>query len=802
VVENHAPIVNISLGAPDSAGEDPVEQAVNQLSAQYGTLFVVAAGNNSLDESVTTPASADAALAVGAVDHDDALAFFTSRGPRIGDHAIKPDLTAPGVDIVAARASTAAPDLGEPVGTSYVRLSGTSMAAPHVAGAAALLLQQHRDWAGGQLKAALIGSALPDPTLSVFEQGAGRVDVDRATRQDVFADPASHSLGIAAFPHGDDPVVVREVTYHNHGAAAVTLALDGGFALHPIFALPDPQPAPPGMFTIGASEVTVPAGGSATVAVTVDTRLETTDGNYGGELVATAGDVRIVTPLAVDREPESYNLRLQAVDRTGAPATASTFLWPAGLDSLIVFDAALHFFDQDDVTVRLPRGRYRFFSLLDRDVSALAYPQLVLTQDMTVVLDARLTRPVELGVAGVALAPGTIDTRFEDVGVHFGVHVDNRPQIFTAQLGPDAPLDEVSSTTVTSAVPSGSGTSPSEVYNFARRERGRYFTGWQQTFAPGELATVIADHRGDPDTTYRKTASAVLDDAPLLGVQGNASTADYRGAFQRTEHYVGTGLLWVSRLAQLSPSASTVFKLDGTRSFRPGGRDVEHWNQAPFGPALALDDGNPPATRTGDVLDFRPSLVSDAFSPPRLATTAVDHETVTLLANGQVLRHFDTHPRFSRFELPPELATIRYETEITRSAPFALSTRVLAAWTFPSQHVDGPLPLILSLPTLRFAPSLDAENRARGRVTPLPIAIERPPGAAAPPITSLTVDVSFDDGVTWSPVPVLRLGDRAIGLVITPAGTRFVSLRGSARDAADQQVEQTIIRAYAVRAHG
>lgn len=77
------------------------------------------------------PGAADAALTVGAVDKSDALADFSSRGPRLGDMAIKPEITAPGVDIVAARA--AGTNLGTPVGTDYTTLNGTSMATPHVA---------------------------------------------------------------------------------------------------------------------------------------------------------------------------------------------------------------------------------------------------------------------------------------------------------------------------------------------------------------------------------------------------------------------------------------------------------------------------------------------------------------------------------------------------------------------------------------------------------------------------------------------------------------------------------------------
>ena len=72
--------------------------ALNELSKSSGALFVVAAGNNGEagTGTVGSPGAADEALTVGAVDRDDSLASFSSRGPRLGDDAVKPDVTAPG----------------------------------------------------------------------------------------------------------------------------------------------------------------------------------------------------------------------------------------------------------------------------------------------------------------------------------------------------------------------------------------------------------------------------------------------------------------------------------------------------------------------------------------------------------------------------------------------------------------------------------------------------------------------------------------------------------------------------------
>ena len=100
-----AQVANMSLGGWPTDGTDPLSQAVNRLTASKRVLFVVSAGNfGPREETVETPGAATSALTVGAVDAADELAGFSARG-RFGDHAMKPDITAPGVDIVAARAA-------------------------------------------------------------------------------------------------------------------------------------------------------------------------------------------------------------------------------------------------------------------------------------------------------------------------------------------------------------------------------------------------------------------------------------------------------------------------------------------------------------------------------------------------------------------------------------------------------------------------------------------------------------------------------------------------------------------------
>src|SRR5699024_6622887 len=168
-----------------------------------------------------SPGTADAALTVGAVDRDESLAEFSSRGPRPGDLAVKPDLTAPGVGIVAARA--AGTSMGQVVDEWYTAADGTSMAAPHVAGAAALLAAQHPDWDGDQLKDALISTAATHPELTPYEQGGGRVDVARAVTQEV---TATGSVHLGTFHDEDTEAQTHQVSYRNTGDQEVTLDLE------------------------------------------------------------------------------------------------------------------------------------------------------------------------------------------------------------------------------------------------------------------------------------------------------------------------------------------------------------------------------------------------------------------------------------------------------------------------------------------------------------------------------------------------------------------------------------------------
>ncbi|MFJ5272745.1 S8 family serine peptidase [Streptomyces sp. NPDC088358] len=304
--DQHAKVVSMSLGGDPTDGTDPLSEAVNRLSEETGALFVIAAGNSGPEAySIGAPGAADAALTVGAVNGPgkgvDQLAEFSSRGPRVGDNAVKPDLTAPGVDILAARSQYAPEGEG-----AYQTMSGTSMATPHVAGAAALLAAKHPDWNGRQLKDALVSTTASTRQSSPYQGGSGRLDIAAAVKATVVA--SGSAFAQVHYPYTPGQTVRRDVTYSNVAAEPVTLDL--GLVADDI---------PDGLFTLTDSRLTVPAHGTATVGVLTHLDQAADNGAYTSQLTASGpgGTVLARTPVGVNKEGRRVKLSVTAKDRKG-----------------------------------------------------------------------------------------------------------------------------------------------------------------------------------------------------------------------------------------------------------------------------------------------------------------------------------------------------------------------------------------------------------------------------------------------------------------------------------------------------
>ncbi|MCX5193660.1 S8 family serine peptidase [Streptomyces sp. NBC_00249] len=411
-VASHADVVSMSLGDPSqTACDDPLAAAAEQLSRQ-GPLFVVAAGNSGPgNNTVSSPGCAASVLTVGAVDRDDSTAVFSSRGPAGLQHTLKPEIAAPGVGISAA-------NMGGRGVYAYQSMSGTSMATPHVAGAAAVLKQRHPDWTGQQLKAALVGSADTAVPGDVRETGGGRLDVKAAVDATVLGAPAVQG-GAYHWPQDRSDRTSVEVPYTNTGTEPVVLSLsvekvtgNDGSAVRGQVARLDRR------------TVTVPAGATVKVPLALDPAAKLERSQYGdvtGRVVATAAGVRVSTPFSLYVEPETVTLRVKLLDRAGEPAAG-----PSSLDVIGTDDATgeRRFNDGSvDQVYRVRPGAYflsAFVGTHDAGEGAtmtdsltyLGRPQTEIRKDTTVVLDARKAgrlsveadRPVEARSTTLAFA--------------------------------------------------------------------------------------------------------------------------------------------------------------------------------------------------------------------------------------------------------------------------------------------------------------------------------------------------------------------------------------------------------------
>ncbi len=785
-----ASVVNLSLGGYDTPEVDPLEAEVDKLSAEKGILFAIAAGNDG-PQSIGSPGSADAALTVGAVDKKDRLADFSSTGPRTGDGAIKPDVTAPGVDITAAAAKGSVIDkeVGEkPEG--YLTISGTSMATPHVAGAAAILKQEHPDWGYAELKGALTGSA-KGGKYTPFQQGSGRIAVDRAIRQSVVAEPVSVGFGTQAWPHTDDKPVTRRLTYRNLGDEAVRLHLTSTGT--------DPRghAAPAGFFKLAATTVTVPAHGTASVGLTADTRLGgTTDGAYSAYVTATGGGQSVRTAAAVQREVESYDLTLRFIGRDGRPAPyyGADLTGVAGLAN----GRSLNPYDESGtVKVRAPKGAYILNSgvFVDPEDAAkgvdwIAQPKLTVTGKRTVTVDARKARPVDITVpasrARSEFAAPEFDVTAGDVQYGYGWLLDSYKNFRTAALGP-----RPASGTLFQQWDGHWSRGATEEYAITSGGPvGQLATGYTKHYRASELATVKA-RMGASAGGKKGSVSAV----GWLPGSGSASSISIPQKLPgtRTLHLSAKGgVRWQFEFEQDGgvdedgfPVADGGYTSD-PRPFAAGRTYTRTFNTAVFAPHVAADlgvfrDGN---EIYGSLPLFADGAGHSGYSTFSSVRTVLYRDGVKIGSNDDPLFGSET------FKVPAGDAAYRLTTSVRRPATVArASSRIDASWTFRSKKpASGFAELPVSALHFGVKTGLDSRVEA-GKRTTFPVTVEG--AAAGRGLKSLKVYVSYD-GKTFERTEVR---DGRI-TVKNPARNKSVSFRASITDKKGDKALITVYDAY------
>jgi subtilisin family serine protease len=800
-----AKVVNLSLGAGPSDGTDAMSQAIEMLTQQHGTLFVAASGNEGPAEAtVNTPAAAPSALAVGAVDADDALADFSSRGPVAGSRALKPEIVAPGVDIVAARA--AGTTMGEPIDARYTKASGTSMATPHVAGAAAVLAQVHPDWDAQKLKAALVGATDKASGGDPYELGAGRLNIAKAVAP-VVSETGVVNLGTIAYPQSG--TAETKVGWANTGNRPVKLTLDVRVADRYGQSTVDPA------VTLAETTVTVPAT-SATSAVLRLDNARLRPGLYTAMITARWTGGSAITPVSFYVEPPSYDLTVTA---TPPPdASPDSEIW-ALVNVTNIDDPAL-FYDEELIEpgtvarLRVPAGRYSVMGAVEEvgpaneslGFATAGDPDVAVAADTSVALDGAAAKPVTATVDG-------LDTEQTLTSVAFLQH-PRRGNLW-GQAWFVYPEFEPES----------------QVYAAPTENVGiGSFTGYQGfVLDTPDGATHYDLYRKFPDRipaepAYRVTAA---EHARLARIDQRFNTVDAPGG-GTNQHRLGwtdDGLAIVdSYYGDPPPTRVDYVTPDGVweesggsvlgyafvappRQYAAGSRQEQVWARQPLRPdwydgGASLSWCQPaPVRRTSALLRVALTEVTDQHDrftclnddeyPPEWADNI--KRTMTLYRDGQQV---DTHANsVAEFPMARQAATYRLTYDQDASAALPVSTKVSTAWTFrssaPSGTSNAPVPLL----SVDYALPLDQNNHpTTGEAE---FTVHQAPGTTTQKVTGFTAWTSTDDGTTWTPVTVRRVAANRFAAQLPAASAgQAVSLRVATTADGGSAMEQTIIRAY------
>ncbi|MEM2446730.1 MAG: S8 family serine peptidase, partial [Candidatus Bathyarchaeia archaeon] len=381
-VENGANVISMSLGGGYTDGTDPLSMACDWAVSQ-GVTVVVAAGNGGDRYWTTTaPGTAFNVITVGASDDYDNIAQFSSRGPTF-DLRVKPDIVAPGVNIMAAR-----------VGGGYVGYSGTSMATPHVAGAAAIILQRFPFLNPADVKNLLLSTSKPLLGYNIYQQGSGRLDVSHAVNPVLFLSPAQVNLKTPTAT-----VVNTTITLVSLWSSDVALTFEVYYSSvdHP------DETYPSNAFYVSNGTVILPAGGVANINFVANfTSLPAYD--YWGIINILDANEGKVLAHGIFSAFNWRKLTVQKIYANGNPAVGnivSVFFNETRYGSLIWGWSGFYDFTNSSgmVDFYLPEGFYNVVTSRYDGSSGRVYSivkQARLTTDVTVTLDERETYEVRL----------------------------------------------------------------------------------------------------------------------------------------------------------------------------------------------------------------------------------------------------------------------------------------------------------------------------------------------------------------------------------------------------------------------
>lgn len=822
-----ARVISMSLGGGPSDGTDPLSEAVNRLTAADRVLFVIAAGNDGpLDETVTSPGAASDALAVGAVDGQDRLADFSSRGPRPGDYAIKPEIVAPGVGIAGARA--AGTTMGSPLDARYTIASGTSMATPEVAGAAAILVQLHPRWSPAQFRADLVTTAHAASGGDIYDTGGGRLDIAAAVSAPVTADADVADLGTVSPSAGP---VHSQLSWNNTSSITARLNLSVALTDHA------GHPAPADAVGLSTTRLSVPAGGDAALTLSVDPRaLAAHPGLYEGTVTAAYDGHEVRIPVGLYLPPPTYTLTLRATPMPGTAAgkmAASAYLFdvsdpdvfPAGLQATSYSLPA-----DGTATIQVPAGDYWVAGEVDdltdpsnQRAAVTSLPEVAVHGNTTVTLDGadavRVTASVTghptrvAGWTSVHVERGFAGQTWSLDTVSFGTAM--APVLFAQPTGTARTGTFTVATTFRLA--DLATASPSYVYDLYHVVGDHVPASVGYTVTPAQQASLARVNERfyavDGRTTPMAEARLGLTAAGFIAFEAETAATIPAGSARTDFITAESGIRWEEAVtapitypgpAGKKPGYWTLIG-PGFTSYAPGSVQTADWARQPFRPGPysdteVTDNFCAPLVSTRSRSDIHVELTdlqdftdgSDCLTGFPLWESATSR-VMRLYRGGSLIGTSDSS--VADFTVPATTATFRLTYDDDTSGVLPVSTQTHTAWTFRSAAPAGLSMARLPLLLVSYDLPLDLRNHPDGHTATITVASVA--GTPAATVTGMRLWTSTDGSRTWQPAPVRSLGSGRYAATLPDAALgQPVGLRVQAADSAGSAIGQTIITAY------
>jgi len=831
-------IVSMSLGGAPTDGSDPLSQAVDAAVAK-GVVVAVAAGNSGSYFTVGTPGAARQAITVGASDKLDTLAYFSSRGPTV-DFRVKPDILAPGVNIISGHAAhcissyvcsyipnpPGQPPSGPPnYPPFYNSLSGTSMATPHVSGLIALMKQANAAWTPAFIKDALINTALQLDGYDIYEQGGGRIQAPDAVQTTMLMDPGSYSFGVLSAP----PVAAAysDFSVYNLGGSAFDVSLS--------VTLVDIQSGSSysSAATMNVTSLSVSGSSSKGIRLTIDlTSLPTSV--YSGLICATRTDGKTIH--SVFGFAKLRTVKVTKLNRQGTTASGD-YLYAWKTDASSWFDLMLNFRSAladtgGHATFFLGDGVYTFASF-DSDETGMTIAENV---DVSSQVDLNLD---ERNNMRISFDPAIPDQKIFQVRFRLSFEI---PIPGGTPYGSNTHFVDflyASNTYPSSSDMFVGSTSAHALFNY------QYFPG--SAYNPADPDFIAATSWGDLQYYIHGISEPIVwvADYSQIVVKSTQYSAKlnpsartlnmmlwpYNKAWFDSQRNLGRPF-WMdmqSNYYTFLPQARTEFLSPDTyysemvtlnQIWPPPGAWVTLQSPLPVGlyglyevretwPGRVWEPGESFAETWNGIFSSQLNLVVDSpYSTSMIGSLFMDSYLHAFGDNaGEVTGKLTVRKEGYSF------STDLYNYPFSLTVPIdgfgsyivnihgtqgcePLSTETDANYTLSIQSNGLLLP-----PLIEFRSSqIDLYNTATGGSGSPPVQIDLRVDTPSSIVTDVTLNYSMDDGASWNPVQVVATGDPREFVADLPlSAPGYVSLWATARDGNGNTVSQIVKRAFAVR---